>query len=87
MVLSDKQMRLLATIATGAAICMYVSYIPQIQLNLSGQKGSAIQPLAAALNCILWIAYGLLKEKRDYPIIIANIPGVILGSVACITAL
>lgn len=87
MALNQKQMQILATVATGAAICMYVSYIPQIQLNLSGQKGSAIQPLAAAINCILWVAYGFLKEKRDYPIVIANVPGVILGAVACLTAL
>lgn len=87
MTLNDKQMRTLASIATIAAVCMYVSYIPQIQMNLAGQQGSAIQPLAAAINCLLWIGYGALRKQKDWAIIIANIPGVILGVVACVTAL
>lgn len=85
--LSEKQFKILSVIATIAAICMYVSYIPQIEMNLNGQKGSAIQPLAAAINCTLWVTYALLKEKKDYPVAIANAPGVILGAIAFFTAL
>ena len=58
---------------------MYVSYLQQIGLNLSGQKGGWLQPFATTINCSLWVAYGLLKEKRDLPISLANAPGVILG--------
>ncbi len=69
------------------AIIMYVSYIDQIKLNLQGEKGSVLQPLAATINCIAWTLYGSLKEKKDWPIIICNLPGIFLGGIAFYTAL
>ncbi|NEN76435.1 hypothetical protein F9B74_08945 [Pelistega sp. NLN82] len=78
---------ILGYVATFTAICMYVSYLQQIDLNLSGQKGGPLQPLATTINCTLWVIYGLFKEKRDWPIAIANFPGVILGAITFITAL
>jgi len=72
--------------ASVMAILMYVSYIDQIQLNLKGDKGSVLQPLAATVNCIAWTLYGFLKEKKDWPIIICNVPGIVLGGVAFYTA-
>lgn len=77
----------LGWIATFTAVCMYISYLQQIQLNLAGIKGGAIQPLATAINCTLWVSYGLLKSKRDYPVALANLPGVVLGVITFITAL
>lgn len=77
----------LGWIATFTAVCMYISYLQQIQLNLAGVKGGAIQPLATAINCTLWVSYGLLKRKRDYPVALANFPGVVLGLITFITAL
>lgn len=50
MTLSDKQIRILSIVATLMAVGMYVAYIPQIQMNLAGQKGSPLQPLVAAIN-------------------------------------
>ena len=85
--MNEKQIRILATIATIASICMYTSYIFQIQANLAGHKGNPIQPLCAAINCTLWVAYGLFKKQRDWPIAIANSPGVVLGLITCITSL
>ena len=67
-------MRILSVVATLTAVGMYVSYIPQIQNNLAGNPGSPLQPLVAAINCTLWVAYGFLKEKRDYPVMLANAP-------------
>ncbi len=78
---------LLGWIATATAVAMYLSYIDQIQLNLAGHKGSTIQPLATMVNCALWVAYGFLREKRDWPIVFANAPGVILGGISLFTAL
>ena len=46
-----------------------------------------IQPLVAGINCTLWVAYGLWREKKDWPIVIANAPGIIFGGTAAITAL
>ena len=45
-----------------------------------------LQPLAAAINCTIWTSYGLLKEKKDYPLSAANFPGVVFGLLATITA-
>jgi uncharacterized protein with PQ loop repeat len=73
--------------ATVTAIAMYVSYLDQIALNLSGHRGSIVQPLATVVNCALWLAYGFGRRKKDQPIIVANIPGVILGAVALFTAI
>lgn len=75
-------------VASCAAILMYVSYIPQIYGNLHGEKSDFIQPLAAAINCTLWVFYGALKKPHaDIPIIVANLPGVIFGLLAVYTSL
>ncbi|WP_455228259.1 SemiSWEET family transporter [Kingella denitrificans] len=85
--MNEKSIKILSVVATITAVCMYVAYIPQIQANLAGAKGSPWQPLAAAVNCTLWVAYGLLKKPRNWPIIVANVPGVVLGIVAFFTSL
>ena len=85
--MNEKIVKALGSVAAVAAIVMYVSYIPQIIGNLHGNRGDYIQPLAAAINCILWVGYGLLKKERDWPIAIANFPGVIFGLMAFLTAL
>ncbi|GEO46094.1 SemiSWEET family transporter [Companilactobacillus kimchii] len=74
-------------LATVFSIMMYVSYIPQILDNMSGVKGNPIQPLSAMINSSLWVLYGLLKEKKDWPVIIANLPGIVLGLLTFLTAL
>ncbi|BDR59830.1 SemiSWEET family transporter [Lactobacillus xylocopicola] len=73
--------------ATLFSILMYVSYIPQIMNNLTGVKGNPIQPLCATLNGALWVSYGLIKAEKDWPVIIANLPGIVLGLVTFLTAL
>ena len=40
LIMTEKQIRVLAVVATLASICMYVSYVFQIQNNLAGNKGS-----------------------------------------------
>ena len=74
-------------VGMGTSVLMYVFYLPQIENNLAGQKGTFIQPFMAAVNCTLWVAYGLFKEKRDLPLAIANMPGIIFGLIAAFTAL
>lgn len=77
----------ISRIATAFSILMYVSYIPQIMNNLDGAKSNPIQPLCAAINSFFWVAYGLTKAKKDWPVIIANLPGVALGLITFLTAL
>ena len=86
MKLTEKQIKIVSIIATMMSVGMYVSYIPQIQANLAGHKGTPLQPLVAAINCTLWVAYGLMKEKRDWPIVLANVPGIVFGLVTFVTS-
>lgn len=84
--MTEQQTRILAIVATLTAVGMYVSYIPQIQNNLNGQPGSWLQPLVAAINCTLWVYYGLFKKNRDWPVALANMPGIVLGLVTFLTS-
>ena len=77
----------LARVASVTAVLMYVFYFPQIIGNINGHKGDWIQPLVAGINCTLWVAYGVWRQKKDWPIVIANAPGIIFGGTAAITAL
>ena len=82
-----KFMENVGKVATVTAVAMYVSYFPQIMNNLAHPgTGDWIQPLVAAINCTLWVAQGFLKEKRDYPVMLANAPGIILGLITFITS-
>ncbi|PJG82405.1 SemiSWEET family transporter [Caviibacterium pharyngocola] len=85
--MNERFITILGWVATFTAVCMYVSYLEQIGLNLDGNKGGLIQPLATAVNCTLWVCYGLFKEKRDLPVALANSPGVVLGLAAFVTAI
>jgi len=85
--MTEKQMKILSVVAALTAVGMYVSYIPQIIGNLNGNKTSFIQPLVAAINCIVWVCYGLFKKDRDLPLVFANLPGIIFGLIAAFTAI
>lgn len=85
--MNQKVFKILGWVATCTAMLMYISYFPQIMNNLQGNKSGFLQPMVAAINCILWVCYGVFQEKRDWPIIIANTPGIIFGALAAITAL
>ncbi|MCT0009019.1 SWEET family sugar transporter [Weissella confusa] len=81
---------LIGGIASIMAVAMYVSYIPQIAGNLSGQSNDPIQPFVAMVNCIVWTIYGFFGDDghtRNKPIIVANVPGIFLGFAAFITAI
>lgn len=85
--MNQKMFKILGWVATCTAMLMYISYFPQIMNNLQGNKSGFLQPMVAAINCTLWVCYGVFQEKRDWPIIIANTPGIIFGALAAITAL
>ena len=56
---------ILARVASVTAVLMYVFYFPQIIDNINSHKGNWIQPLVAGINCTLWVACGLWREKKD----------------------
>lgn len=80
-----RKIRVVGNTATIACLIMYVSYIQQIISNFSGQPVSPIQPICAAINASLWVTYGWLKPQKDWPVIIANFPGIIFGAITFIT--
>ncbi|ALA95587.1 SemiSWEET family transporter [Leptotrichia sp. oral taxon 212] len=84
--MNERNLKILGWIGTILSVIMYVSYVPQIIGNLNGNKTFFLQPLAATINCTIWTSYGLLKEKKDYPLAAANLPGIIFGLLATITA-
>lgn len=61
---------------------VYMAYIPQMADNLAGNKSNPIQQFVAFVNCTLWTGYGLFKKPRDWPIVVANVPGIVLELVA-----
>ena len=79
-------MLILGRVASVISILMYVSYLAQIMSNLAGQHGNPLQPLIAAINASFWDAYGLKKERTDWPVVIANAPGIVLGLITFITS-
>ena len=82
----DKIITYVGRVASVFSVIMYVSYITQISNNLAGHPGSFWQPLAAVFNCVLWAIYGWFKPQRDWPIVIANVPGIFLALVTVITS-
>lgn len=78
---------IIGRIASVLSVIMYVSYITQIMNNLGGHPGTPWQPLAAFFNCVMWTAYGLLKPKKDWPIVVANVPGIFLAAITFATSL
>ena len=82
----ERVTEIIGWIAVALAVMMYVSFIDQIRLNITGYKGSWILPAAAVLCCSTWIIYGYLLRPRNWQIIVCNIPGALLGLVTAITA-
>lgn len=85
--MTEKNITRVGWFASLMAIGMFSSYIDQIRLNLNGQQGSLILPIMTTINGLSWIAYALLKEKKDWPVFFCNVFGVILGAVTAVTAL
>ena len=85
--MNQKTLGIVGWIATCTAMLMYIAYFPQVIHNLHGDKSGFLQPLVAAINCPLWVSYGFFQEKKDWPIVVANVPGVIFGALAALTAL
>lgn len=81
----EQVIKVIGTIASAMSVIMYVSYIPQIAVNISGNPGVFWQPLAAFFNCLFWTVYGFGTKPRQWPIIIANVPGIFLAAVTVIT--
>ncbi|WP_239693870.1 SemiSWEET family transporter [Loigolactobacillus backii] len=51
-----------------------------------GHPVSPLQPFTAAICAFAWVKYGWHRAHKDWPIIISNIPGVVLGIITVVTA-
>jgi len=87
MSLKSKIVNDIGWLASLMATIMFGSYIDQIRLNLAGKPGSIVLPIATILNCVFWFFYAVLRDKKDWPLVICNIVGIIVGAVTLITAL
>lgn len=81
----DQIIKIVGSIASIMSVIMYVSYIPQIAANLAGNPGVFWQPLAAFVNCVFWTVYGFGCKPKQWPIIIANVPGIFLAAATVVT--
>ncbi|CAH0418072.1 SWEET family sugar transporter [Periweissella ghanensis] len=77
--------QVISKLAMITCISMYVSYIPQLIANFSGQPVNPIQPLVAGINATLWVIYGLIQDTKDWPLVISNFPGIIFGLLTALT--
>jgi hypothetical protein len=84
--MNEKTITRIGWLASLMGIMMYFSYIDQIRLNMCGHPGSLILPLVTIANCITWALYAFLKPKKDWPLFVSNIPGIVLGIISAITA-
>ena len=87
MILKEKHIILLGYFAALMTTLMFGSYVDQIRLNLSGVKGSTILPLFTMVSTALWIAYAVLKPKKDWPLVVCNVVGFVLGLVTFVTSI
>lgn len=85
--MSEQKAKYFGYAGSTMSVLMYVSYIPQIMNNLNGTKGTPIQPLVAFFNCLVWTIYGLYSRPKQWPIIIANVPGIFLAAITFFTSL
>lgn len=73
--------------ASVMGICMFVSFVDQIRLNLAGQPGSVLLAAATLVNCTAWTAYGWFKAKKDWLLICSSGLGIVVAAVTMITGL
>jgi uncharacterized protein with PQ loop repeat len=85
--MKEENIQRIGWFASITAIIMFSSYVDQIILNIEGQTGSIILPIATTINCSAWVCYALVKQKRDWPIFTCNIMGVFAGAVTAITGI
>ncbi len=78
--------QIVGSIAGSLGLLMWLTLVYQIKLNLSGQKGSTVVAAAIVINCVAWVSYGLLKMPPDWPIVVSNVPGILLGAIAAYTS-
>lgn len=79
--MDHKYLHMIGCAASIMSILMYLAYLPQLLDNIAGQKANFLQPLVAAVNAMLWLSYGAFRRpKPDWPLVAANVPGVILGT-------
>ncbi|MEE6682159.1 hypothetical protein PS409_08545 [Pediococcus pentosaceus] len=83
--LHKREVHLWGELAVVLCILMYVAYIPEIVANFMGHPVSPLQPFTAAICAFAWVEYGWHRAYKDWPIIISNIPGVVLGIITVVT--
>ncbi len=85
--MKERAVNKIGWLASMLSMAMYLSYIDQIHLALEGHKGSLLLAITTTVNCSSWILYGILKKKKDWPIVLCNAIGFILGVITVIVTI
>lgn len=85
--MDEKTVNRIGWFASAMAMLMFASYLDQIRLNLGGRPGSVILPVATTVNGIAWVCYAFFKTRTDWPIVVCNAVGAVLGLATAVTAL
>ncbi|MBX9742620.1 MAG: SWEET family sugar transporter [Chthoniobacterales bacterium] len=84
--MKEKNIIFIGWIGSSLSLAMYFSYIDQILRNLGGHPGSIILPIITVFNCTSWTCYAWFKPKKEWPIVVCNVPGIFLGITSAVTA-
>jgi hypothetical protein len=85
--INQKTVGIIGWAASAFSMLLALSFLDQIRLNLSGHPGSVLVPITLVMNCIAWLAYGALLERRNWQLIAANSFGAVIGIATVITAI
>ena len=77
----------LGFVASALSVCMYVSYIFNMRDYITDPAAGhafPIQTVVAFVNCTVWTVYAFLLPKKQVPIIVANLPGIVVTAATVI---
>lgn len=85
--MNKKTLNRIGWFASAMGIAVFFSYLDQVRLNISGHPGSVILPIITTVNCVAWALYGWLRTSKDWPIVICNLLGIVVGILTAVTAI
>ena len=74
-------------VASFLSIAMFISFIDQIRLNISGHPGSVIVPVMTAIAGVAWVTYSFFKTPKDWPVFVCNVIAIVLGIITAVTSI
>ena len=73
----EKYLNILGWIAVAITLYMEVSYFYRV-VSDDDYYGFGYPSILSLMNNMLWVGHGFFKNKKDWPLIIANTSGIII---------